>query len=273
MHISADSTMLYQIIVNLCTNAGQAIGETGGIITVGVEQVQMEEEKAKLLQIEAGQYVVISVMDTGPGILPEAMERIFEPFFTTKDVGKGTGLGLAVVHGAVQGCGGRVHVESNPGEGATFRVYIPVLETQANHDIIETVHTSLTRGKGRILFVDDEADLVQVGTEFLTAIGYTVVGSTDPLEVLAKFRQSPDAFDAVVTDQTMPGLTGDQLAEKIRAHRPEMPIFLCTGYSDKMTKEKATEAGFARFFIKPVSMVDLSKDLKDVIDQSLQQAR
>ncbi|MBF0463104.1 MAG: PAS domain S-box protein, partial [Magnetococcales bacterium] len=252
MQISADSTMLYQIIVNLCTNAGQAIGEAGGTITVGVEQVQLEEDAAERLQIAPGRHVMIAVKDTGPGISPDVLERIFEPFFTTKSVGQGTGLGLAVVHGAVQGCGGRVHVESSPGEGATFRVYIPVLETRDSHDMIETNHTSLVRGKGSILFVDDEVGLVQIGTEFLTAMGYTMVGSTDPLEALEKFRQLPDAFDAVITDQTMPGMTGDQLAEKIRAHRPNMPIFLCTGYSDRMTKEKATEAGFARFFIKRI---------------------
>ncbi|MBF0462000.1 MAG: PAS domain S-box protein [Magnetococcales bacterium] len=267
LSILADSTMLYQVIVNLCTNAGQAIGEAGGRITVVLERLLIAADQARLLQIRSGPYAVISVLDTGPGMSPEIMERIFEPFFTTKRVGQGTGLGLAVVHGAVQGCGGKVQVESAPGAGATFRVYLPAVETPAQHDLVAPDQTPVTRGKGRILFVDDEAGLVQVGTEFLTAIGYSVVGNTDPLEVLAHFQQAPDAFDVVITDQTMPGLTGDQLAEKIRAHRPDMPIFLCTGYSDRMTREKAIEAGFARFYIKPVAMVDLAQDLQEVIAQ------
>ncbi len=203
--------------------------------------------------------------DTGPGIPIEIQERIFEPFFTTKEQGKGTGLGLSVVHGVMKECGGAIQVESSIGKGTEFRLYFPLADVPLEDKSDTEGKNTIEKGSGRILFVDDEPGLVNVGVEMLKALGYTTIGATDSQKALKIFLDTPGSFDAVITDQVMPGLAGNDLASRILEVRPDIPIFLCTGYSEKMTEESAAEVGFKGFFLKPVSMADLSKALKDTI--------
>ncbi|MEO5331016.1 MAG: PAS domain S-box protein [Magnetococcus sp. YQC-5] len=266
LKIFIDPTHLHQILINLCTNAGHAMSDQGGVLEISQMKVRLDSQNAAWLDVVAGEYCRISVSDTGPGIAHELQNRIFEPFFTTKPESKGCGLGLSVVHGAIKNSSGAIQLESEPGKGATFTVFIPIIKSAT-----ETQETDAAGGvvykkyNGRILFVDDEPALVDVGIKLLQALGYTVTGATDSSKALEIFLEQPDAFEAVITDQIMNGLTGYELATHVHRVRPELPIFLCTGFSESMTEEKAAELGLAGFFYKPVSMAELAKHLKDVL--------
>ncbi|MBF0381967.1 MAG: PAS domain S-box protein [Magnetococcales bacterium] len=265
VQIYGDPTHIHQIIMNLCTNANYAMGEGGGVLTLEVKTLAINEEQAKQIDNKQGNYIEIVVKDTGLGIDQDILEHIFEPFFTTKTKEKGTGLGLSVVHGAVQECGGSIQIASEPGQGTTFKVYLPVANNFVDEEKVEIIANSPKKGKGRVLFVDDEAGLVDVCVKMLEALGYVAVGFTDPKEALIKFKKTPTFFDVVITDQVMPGIGGNELAAEIKKLQPDIPIFLCTGYSEQVTEESAAEAGFKGFFLKPVSMADLSKAVKDSI--------
>ncbi|MBF0460580.1 MAG: response regulator [Magnetococcales bacterium] len=263
--IRADPTQLHQVMLNLCTNARQAMGETGGVLTVGVERIQIDADRAAHLSLDPGSHIEIRVRDTGDGMTEEVQKRIFEPFFTTKTKDRGTGLGLSVAYGVIRNCGGTIHVESKPGQGTTFRLYMPEATPSLKKDRIESDHPSLKKGIGRILVVDDEAGLVEIWEKLLTSLGYLVDGFTDPLEALASFNETPHAFDAVLADQTMPKMLGNTLGEEILKIRPDLPVFLCTGFSETMTEERARRSGFRRIFFKPVSFVDVSTAIKVAI--------
>lgn len=260
-----DPTQLHQVLVNLLTNAGQAMGEEGGVLGVSLKPVALADNEAAMLEIPPGDYLQLTVRDTGPGIAPEVRDRIFEPFFTTKKKSLGNGLGLAVIHGVVRESGGAVQVESSLGNGATFRVFLPIVETPGEALPSTDEKATLEKGSGRVLFVDDEPSLVEVGVQMLEALGYQAAGFVDANDALTTFQETPDAFDAVITDQVMPKLAGNALAARIMAIRPEIPIFLCTGFSERMTEESAAEAGFRGYFLKPVSMGDFSKALKKAL--------
>ncbi len=193
------------------------------------------------------------------------VDRIFDPYYTTKAVGEGTGMGLATVHGIVNDHDGRIFVESVPGEGSVFRVFFPVLENPA--EAVSNQAAAYPRGTERILFVDDEELLVQVGVEMLNDLGYDAVGTTRALQALERFTSRPDEFDLVITDMTMPGMTGDQLAAKILSHRPDIPVIICTGFSKRISSEMASSLGIRALLMKPVTVQELARTIREVLDQ------
>jgi CheY-like chemotaxis protein len=215
--------------------------------------------------VQAGFFVVLSIADTGPGIAPAIRDKIFEPYFTTKEVGKGTGMGLSIVHGIVNAMGGFITCEGEPGEGALFRVYFPATSREVAVGPMKPVETVLT-GHERILFIDDEEMLAEMGKIMLERLGYKVTVRSSSLEALAAFQSQPDQFDAVITDQTMPGLTGVELARRMLRIRPDIPIILCTGYSNLVNEEQAKALGIKGFIMKPMAKKDIAQLLREVLD-------
>lgn len=267
--VFADPNQFIQILMNLCTNAYQALEETGGKITVSLKETSLKEEE--LLHepdIEAGSFVKLSVSDTGIGMSAETMDKIFDPFFTTKEVGKGTGMGLSIVHGIVNNYGGLTTLESEVGEGTTFHVFLPVERNTTSTEIKVLYETQSPVGKERILFVDDEETLATMGKHMLERLGYIVTVSTSSYEALETFQNQPDQFDLIITDQTMPEMTGANMAEKMLLIRSDIPIILCTGYSSIMPKEKAISMGIREYMSKPVSKNDLALSIRKVLDAS-----
>ena len=266
--ILADPTQIHQVLMNLCTNAAHAMRETGGVLEVGLAQVRLEDEQVlQTFSLEPGPYLRFTVRDTGQGIDPAIREKIFDPFFTTKSRGEGTGLGLSVVHGIVTSHGGGIEVQSTLGQGTIFILYFPVLES-----VSETVEAAVAgappTGKERVLLIDDEAALIEMGSRILAYLGYQVTSRTSSIEALELFKAQPDNFDLVVTDYTMPNMTGGELAKHILAIRPRMPIVLCTGFSEVFTEEKARAAGIQGYVMKPISIHDLAGICRSVLDQA-----
>jgi signal transduction histidine kinase len=264
--VMASATQVHQVVLNLCTNAEQAMRATGGRLEVRLEAVEVPAAMTTAhADLKPGAYVRLSVRDTGPGIPLEVQERIFEPFFTTKGPGEGTGMGLAVVHGIVASHGGGITVESHPGQGTTFAVYFPKLDVATAEEQPED-DTAAPRGAGeRILLVDDEVPLTELGRDMLVQLGYDVVVRTSSREALEAFRSTPYRFDLVITDQTMPQMTGEALAREMRRLRPDIPIVLCTGFSHLINEEKARAAGINAFCMKPLVMHDLAHTILNVL--------
>jgi len=264
--ILADPTQMYQLLMNLCTNAEHAMRERGGRLEVGLETVAVDAALAALHPaLLPVSYIRLRVRDTGHGMPPALLARIFEPFFTTKGVGEGTGMGLAMVHGIVTSHGGAITVESTPGEGTGFAVYLPRMANQARADT--PLEEPVQGGQECILFVDDEAMLALLGQEMLAPLGYQVVVHTNSVEALEAFRTAPQRYDLVITDQTMPDLTGEALARELRHLRPDIPIILCTGFSHTMTQEKAHLLGINAFLMKPLMIRDLARTIREVLGQ------
>jgi len=259
--IMADPTQIHQIVMNLCTNAMHAMQTGGGILDVRLKQVSLSMEAARARNLVVpGDYVQLTVADTGGGMDPRTRDRIFDPYFTTKAKGKGTGLGLAVVHGIVESYRGAIAVASEPGKGTRFDVIFPV--TDRDNRPVDTAAEEDFSGRERVLFVDDEPMLVDLGRTILTKQGYRVTGMTDPREALAVFRKAPDRFDIVITDLTMPGLPGDRLAEAIAAVRPDVPILLCSGYV-----QHGNHPCLAGTIHKPLHLQALSRAVREALDQ------
>lgn len=255
--VLANSVELHQIIMNLCTNAAHAIGDQTGILEIEVHDVEIDlAQKNDFIDLEIGPYVRISVKDTGHGIDPEVRKRIFDPYFTTKEKGVGTGLGLAVVHGIVKKYGGAINVESKLGEGTNFHIHFP--RVSITSPIKAEQPKKIIGGSERILFVDDEKMLVEIGQLALQRLGYNVVSRTSPIEALELFKAKPDHFDLMITDQTMPGMTGSALAKEIMRIRPELPIIICTGYSQTIDPNRAADMGIKGFVMKPIIINDLA---------------
>jgi len=268
--VHADATQLHQVIMNLCTNAAQAMEEHGGVLTLGVHPVDIsadDSEKNPDL-LPGGQYIRLAVSDTGAGIPQEIISRIFDPFFTTKEVGKGTGMGLAVVHGIVRDHGGAIHVQNEAGPGARFDVLFP--RRTGDQEEAGEMQGDIPRGSGTILFVDDESMLVDVQQRMLAELGYRVVCKRDSLEALAAFKAAPSSYDVVITDQTMPHMTGCELAQKLLAVRPDIPVILCTGFSERVSEETVREIGIRAFVMKPYNMRQLGHTLRKVLGQETQ---
>lgn len=268
--VLADPTQIHQVILNLCTNAAHAMRATGGVIEVLLEPVEVALNRTPVpAEIKPGPYVRMTVRDTGHGMAPEIMERVFEPFFTTKSAGEGTGMGLAMVYGIVTGHQGAITVESTPGQGTTFAVYLPrvVKSTTA------TLHKEEARpgGSEHILFVDDEEALAALGQETLQALGYSVVICTSSSKALDVFRATPQSFDLVITDYAMPAMTGEVLAAALRCVRSDIPIILCTGFSDTMTAERADALGIDGFVLKPWIVRELDLVIRQVLARRLAQ--
>ncbi|MBA3004823.1 MAG: PAS domain S-box protein [Desulfurivibrio sp.] len=266
--IHADPTQIHQVLMNLCTNAAHAMRETGGVLEVGLVQMRLEDESILgTFALDPGNYLRLTVRDTGQGIEGLILARIFDPFFTTKNRGEGTGLGLSVVHGIVISHGGAIDVQSVPGEGTSFILYFPVLES-VSETVAAAVVDAPPTGKERVLLVDDEVALIEMGERILVYLGYQVTSRTSSIEALELFRDQPDNFDLVITDYTMPNMTGGELAKHILAIRPKMPIVLCTGFSEVFTEERALALGIKGYVMKPISIHDLAKICRIVLEQS-----
>jgi CheY-like chemotaxis protein/two-component sensor histidine kinase len=264
--IMADPMQIHQIMMNLCTNAGHAMKEEGGTLEVRLEDIDVDEAFA--LQhpgIRPGRHLLWRVLDSGNGISPQIVDRIFDPFFTTKPQGEGTGLGLSVVHGIVKALDGIVTVSSELGKGTIFSIYLPVVEVMAK-EIEPMNHEEICGGTERVLLVDDEESIVRTGTQILEELGYQVVGFTQSTFALEKFLSDPFSFDAVITDCTMPSITGYALSKKIREIRADIPIIMCSGNLDKCTALKTQNTGINAFLKKPSPMRDLAMTLRRVID-------
>jgi signal transduction histidine kinase/CheY-like chemotaxis protein len=255
--ILADPTQLHQLVMNLATNGAHAMADEGGVLVVALERVEVAGDQTAT-DLEPGSYVRLTVRDIGVGMDPPTLERIFEPFFTTKPPGQGTGLGLSVVHGIVRSHRGTIRVRSRPGHGTTFEVYFPVHDGAARARGVE--ESAVPRGHGeRVLFVDDEAPLVAVGRGVLERLGYHVTATTSPVEAVAVFRSHPDAFDLVVTDLTMPALSGADLAQELQRIRPGIPILVSTGYDGRLTPEAARSIGICGLLTKPNTIETLAR--------------
>ena len=269
--IFGDPTQIQQIIMNLCSNAGHAMREKGGALMVSLEDVNLGgQDLTGDVELPPGPYVRLTVKDTGCGMDKATLERIFDPYFTTKGSREGTGLGLALVHGIVKALGGAVKVKTVSGQGSTFQVYLPRL-TVPQVSVLEPPPAARVPEKSlglheRILFVDDEEVLVRMGARLLKTLGYEVTATTSSLEALKLFHENPHTFDLVITDQTMPQMTGDQLAKEIMEIRQGMPVILCTGFSELISEEGAKELGIKEFLMKPVRMNDLARIIRRVLD-------
>ncbi len=263
--VMADPTRIHQILMNLCTNAAQAMEENGGRLEVSLlDEIIDGSASGPASHVEPGEYLKIVVSDTGRGIPEKHIPLIFEPYFTTKDIGEGTGLGLAVVHGIVKGCRGDIVVESEMGKGTTFSVYLPAIRqrTEKKTEAAGSVPT----GDERILFVDDEPVICKIGERILGRLGYDVTTRTSGLEALELIRKKPGFFDLLVTDMTMPQIGGDKLAEAIMEIDPDLPVILCTGYSKKISKEKTEKLGIKAFSMKPLTSRGLASTVRKVLD-------
>jgi PAS domain S-box-containing protein len=251
------STDLHQILINLFTNASEAMPH-GGRIQVSIEPAAFLASDPSPEGISPGHYVRLVVTDTGCGMTPDVAARIFEPRFTTKSSGHGSGMGLAVVRGIVHGFGGTIECTSTPGQGTTFAVLLPAIERTSRPEVSGDV-------RGRILFVDDEPDVVRMASEMLELLGYEVEARTSSVEALEAFRAAPSRYDLVLTDQTMPELTGDALVREIRRVRPEVPVILCSGYHDRMRPELAEELAIQACLQKPIDIDALSRVLRGTL--------
>jgi PAS domain S-box-containing protein len=262
--VMGDATQIHQVLLNLCINAAHAMRETGGVIEVTLDNVDVPPESPLVpLVLQSGPYVRLRVRDTGQGMSPEVMERIFEPFFTTKDTGEGTGLGLAVVHGIVTRHEGAIAVESALGQGTTFTVHLPRITDLTAAE----VHTEQRQAgeSACILFVDDEEALVLLGKTALEALGYRVTGYTSGLEALDAFRAAPDQFDLVIMDYDMPGTNGEALAQALRQLRPSIPLILCTGLNDAINAERVRTLGIHAIVVKPWTYYDLNLQIRQAL--------
>lgn len=260
--VMGDYTQIHQVAMNLLTNAYHALEEKGGKLKVILEEVDLRVDDFK--DISPGTYVCFTVSDTGIGMDQNTIDRIFDPYFTTKKEGKGTGLGLAVVHGIIKSHGGHISVYSEHDKGSEFHVYLPVIKMQQETEQIET--RSIEKSNERILIVDDEKMVVEIQQKMLKRLGYDVTARTSSVEALKAFQANPDNFDLIITDMTMPNMTGDQLAQKIIEIRSDIPIILCSGFSEKMSNEKAKFIGIKDFLMKPVLIKDLSTMIRRVLD-------
>ncbi len=262
--VLTDEVQIQQVVMNLCINAQQAMGPEGGILEILLENVFLDEDYIKGKDLKPGLYVKLSVIDTGHGISPENIKRIFDPYFTTKQPGDGSGLGLSVVHGIVKKHSGDISVYSEPGRGTAVHIFLPVMGAD------ETPYTKevnpLSNGNEYILFIDDEPALVEIGARILENLGYHVETSSRSSDVLNAFKQSPGKYNLVITDLAMPVLTGLQLAEEMRRIRSDIPIILCTGFSDSINEDNFKDHGINAYIMKPMVKKEIARIVRTVLD-------
>jgi CheY-like chemotaxis protein len=262
---SANATQIQEVLINLCNNAVHAM-DGQGKLTLALEQVEVSEEKSLTVgRLKAGSYARLSISDTGHGMEPAILEKIFDPFFTTKPQNEGTGMGLSTVLGIVQQHEGLINVRSALGQGSTFEIYFPLVDVEPL--VTDKAETGLFVGTEKVLFLDDEEMLATLGGRLLTEMGYEVTIETNSLKALEMIKEDPDRFDLVITDQTMPELTGKELAQELQKLRPELPIILCTGYSSKISEEDAGKYGITTFCLKPLDFLDFSKKIRNALDR------
>ncbi len=263
--VLGDPTQIHQIMMNLCTNAGHAMQAEGGMLSIGMKNIEFDETSATAQRgLNPGLYLSLTVSDTGQGMVPEVLERIFDPFFTTKKKSEGTGLGLSVVHGIVKSHGGAISAYSEPGKGTSFKVYLPAIE-RSKPKSKEKAQAPIPRGTESILFVDDEKPLADIGKQLLESLGYQTTIRTNSNEALELFKAQPDRFDLVITDVTMPNMTGDELAKKLTAIHPEIPIILCTGFSNKLIKS-AGNTYIRAIIMKPFVIRELAETVRKALE-------
>ncbi len=265
--ICADPTQIHQVVMNICTNAAQAMEAEGGILEIGLHAVTLgAHDLGDNHDMVPGPYVELSISDSGPGIPAEIKNLIFDPYFTTKEMGKGSGMGLAVVHGIIKSHHGMIRVDSTVGRGTTFRLYFPRIEDEESEKIIED--SSLPRGKARILVVDDEQGLVDITCQRLTKLGYTATGETDSTAALELFCSNPQAFDLVISDFAMPKIAGDKLIQGIRAARSDIPVILCSGYGVKIDDPRFQGLNINAFTFKPMNTTELAQAVSKALADS-----
>ena len=264
--IRGDPSQIHQVIMNLCTNAYHAMQESGGTMEIELREVDINYEKTvERAGMKMGRHLELTVRDSGHGMQPEVLERIFEPYYTTKEPGKGSGLGLSVIHGVVRNHGGDICVSSRPGKGSTFTVYLPIIDgIEVETEKGATV--AARKGNERILLIDDDKQIIAVAQQILEGLGYQITAKTDGREALEEFAALPDNFDLVITDMTMPKINGDQLARKIMDIKPDIPVILCTGFNETITEEKALAMGVAKFIMKPLVKDELANMIRSVLD-------
>lgn len=262
--IFADPTQIHQILMNLCTNASYAMKDRGGVLDITLTTVKIDNEAStRTNNMKAGQYKKISVRDTGTGIDKDVVKRIFDPYFTTKKIGEGTGMGLSVIHGIIKSLNGTITVDSEPGNGSTFTVYLPIAENLVLTQL--TQGNDLKRGTERILLVDDEKAIINAMQTALTTLGYNVNATTDSNDALKRFLENPRDFDIVITDMTMPVMTGRELASEILSVRPDIPILICTGYNETIDKDSVIKMGIKDLLTKPISLHEIAGKIYDVL--------
>jgi PAS domain S-box-containing protein len=263
--IFADPTQMHQVMMNLCTNSAHAMGDTSGILNVELSNEDLNLKKAaQYPELNPGPYVKLSISDTGHGMDSATLDRIFDPYYTTKEQDKGTGMGLAVVHGIIKGHGGFIRVQSKPGKGTRFDILFPVMGRQMESETEEL--KALPTGNEHILFVDDEETLIDLGKSMLKKLGYRVETRIRPDEALEAFGAAPHKFDLVISDMTMPGMTGDSLAAELMKIRSDIPVVICTGYSEKIDEQRARDLGIKGLVMKPFTIRSLSRTVRDALD-------
>jgi len=265
--VNADPTQIHQIVMNLATNAYHAMEENGGELTVDLKEIELGRDDLIDPDMRPGLYACLSFADTGVGINKDVMNRIFDPFFTTKEIGKGTGMGLAIVHGILKQMKGDIQVYSEPDKGTEFRVYLPVVGSTSEKQALKA-DEPMQGGCERLLLVDDEQAIIAIGKRILGRLGYQVTSRPGSLEALEAFKANPDQFDLVITDMSMPNMSGDKLAAELIKIRPDIPILLCTGYSENMTAEKIKSLGIKGFLMKPFMIKAFAQTIRDVLDGS-----
>jgi PAS domain S-box-containing protein len=265
--VMADQTQIHQIIMNLCTNSLHAMGNNGGLLEVTLAPVEPNtEDAAAYCDLKPGRYLKLTVTDTGCGMDSATLSRIFEPYFTTKEIGEGTGLGLSVVHGIVKNHAGMIKVYSEPGAETSFHILLPCIEVDAGKETKK--FEPLPVGTENVFFVDDEKVLVDIGERMLKKLGYKVTGRTSPYEALEAFRANPDKFDLVITDMSMPRMSGEILAKNILKIRSDMPVIICTGFGNMAASDDISSTGAKDFLMKPINISELSESIHKVLDQS-----
>ncbi|MBF0530658.1 MAG: response regulator, partial [Deltaproteobacteria bacterium] len=263
--VIADPTKIYQVLMNLCTNAAHAMRKEGGVLEVRLETISIRESEIEnYLDLRPGFYHRLTVSDTGDGIDKQILERIFEPFFSTKG-DEGTGLGLSVVYGIVKSYNGSIKVSSEINKGSSFQVLLPISEKKSSR-MIDFSAISLPLGSEKILFLDDEEAISVMGGDMLKRLGYQVTNLTSSFEALKLFTDDPYQFDLVITDQTMPIITGAELAKEMMRIRPDIPIILCTGFSQQVSSEVAGALGIKRFCMKPLILQELAQTIREILD-------
>lgn len=265
--IKADPTQIHQVLINLCTNAAHSMEDEGGILKIDLTEIELDHvTRTQFQEIDPGRYIQLAISDTGHGIDPKIIANIFDPYFTTKEIGKGTGMGLAVVLGIVKNHNGAINVYSEPGKGSIFKVLFPVADGNAVQT--EPVLQKLPGGNETILFVDDEEGLTQIGCNLLEQLGYSVESKTDPQEALRLYQSDPSLFDLIITDMTMPNLQGDQLIKEVLKINPRMPVILCTGFSNRIDSETAIKIGASGYIEKPIDKKSLAYAVRTALDKS-----
>ena len=266
--VKADPTQIHQMIMNLGTNAYHAMREGGGVLEVVLDEIKIgQDNQAAYPTLAIGSYLHLKVRDTGHGIDSADTKRIFDPYFTTKKAGEGTGLGLSLVDGIVKDHSGYITVQSVVGKGTVFHIYFPRIVTATSVPVAESRSIS-PRGDEHILLVDDEPQLLQMEQQLLENLGYRVTPQSSGLEALKLFNEAPDRYDIVITDMTMPHLTGDKLSEKLIDIRPDIPVILCSGFSELNIKKEMLSPGVRAFIVKPVAMNQMATTLRSVLDSS-----